>query len=129
MRGSSGRAKKGRVNWGKIDGQGPAERNRVAAEQRKELELDKRTYRTRLKATIPVPDVKSIRDTLELSQSAFADRFGLRLRTVQQWEQGRAIPDSPARLLLYAILEAPDLMFSVARRVERRRARRSRTQV
>jgi len=55
----------------------------------------------------PLPDVKAIRAKLGLSQSVFAQRFGLRVRTVQQWEQGRAVPDRPARILLRVIETAP----------------------
>jgi putative transcriptional regulator len=55
----------------------------------------------------PVPDVRHIREQLGLSQSEFANRFGLSVRTVQQWEQGRAIPDQPARVLLRVIEHSP----------------------
>jgi putative transcriptional regulator len=55
----------------------------------------------------PLPDVKAIRAKLGLSQSAFARRFGFSVRTVQQWEQGRAVPDRPARILLRVIETAP----------------------
>jgi DNA-binding transcriptional regulator YiaG len=43
----------------------------------------------------PLPDIKAIRQKLGLSQSAFANRFGFSVRTVQQWEQGRSVPDRP----------------------------------
>lgn len=62
----------------------------------------------RLVANPPVPDVKAIRKRLGLSQAAFAGRFGLSLRTLQQWEQGRAVPDRPARILLRVIERAPE---------------------
>ena len=55
----------------------------------------------------PVPDVRRIREQLGLSQSEFATRFGLSVRTIQQWEQGRAVPDQPARVLLRVIEHAP----------------------
>ena len=55
----------------------------------------------------PLPDVKAIRAKLKLSQAAFASRFGFSVRTVQQWEQGRAIPDRPARILLRVIEQSP----------------------
>ena len=55
----------------------------------------------------PVPDIKAIRQKLGLSQAAFARRFGFSIRTVQQWEQGRAIPDRPARILLKVIERSP----------------------
>jgi putative transcriptional regulator len=55
----------------------------------------------------PLPDVRALRLRLGLSQAEFAQRFGLSARTVQQWEQGRAIPDRPARVLLRVIAYAP----------------------
>lgn len=62
----------------------------------------------RLVANPPIPDLKAIRRGLGLSQAQFATRFGLSVRTVQQWEQGRAIPDRPARVLLKVIESAPE---------------------
>jgi len=55
----------------------------------------------------PVPNVKAIRHKLGLSQAAFARQFGFSVRTVQQWEQGRAVPDRPARILLRVIETDP----------------------
>ena len=55
----------------------------------------------------PMPDIKAIRQKLGLSQVAFSRRFGFSVRTVQQWEQGRAVPDRPARSLLKVIERAP----------------------
>ncbi len=53
-------------------------------------------------------DVRCIRTDLGLSQSVFAERFGLNVRTVQEWEQGRSVPDQPARVLLWVIKTAPE---------------------
>ena len=55
----------------------------------------------------PVPNVKAIHHKLGLSQAAFAHQFGFSVRTVQQWEQGRAVPDRPARILLRVIETDP----------------------
>ena len=55
----------------------------------------------------PLPDVKAIRKKLKLSQADFARRFGFSVRTVQQWEQRRAVPDRPARILLRVIDQSP----------------------
>jgi putative transcriptional regulator len=55
----------------------------------------------------PLPDVKAIRYKLGLSQAAFARQFGFSVRTLQQWEQGRAVPDRPARILLRVIEASP----------------------
>jgi DNA-binding transcriptional regulator YiaG len=53
-------------------------------------------------------DVKAIRETLGLSQEAFAHRFGLDLATVRNWEQKRSRPDTAARVLLRTIEKEPD---------------------
>ena len=55
-----------------------------------------------------VPRVQAIRRKLGLSQSEFAARFGFSVRTVQEWEQGRAVPDRPARILLTVIEKSPE---------------------
>jgi putative transcriptional regulator len=59
---------------------------------------------------VPTVDVKAVRRRLGLSQAAFATRFGVNLRTVQDWEQGRRRPEGPARLLLAVIERDPDVV-------------------
>ncbi|WP_337875880.1 helix-turn-helix domain-containing protein [Elioraea sp.] len=54
------------------------------------------------------PNVRAIRAGLGLSQSAFAARFGLPVGTVRDWEQGRAVPDQAARVLLRVIEADPN---------------------
>ena len=44
-----------------------------------------------------------------------ADRFGLSSRTVQEWEQGRAVPDRPARVLLKVIEHSPNAVTRALR--------------
>jgi putative transcriptional regulator len=51
--------------------------------------------------------VRRIRQHLDLTQAEFAERFGLSQRTIEQWEQGRAVPDRPARILLAVIERNP----------------------
>ncbi|MFI4987517.1 MAG: helix-turn-helix domain-containing protein [Alphaproteobacteria bacterium] len=51
----------------------------------------------------PEVDVRSVREKLGLSQSAFAAKFGFALRSLQDWEQGRRRPLGPARMLLVMI--------------------------
>jgi putative transcriptional regulator len=57
-----------------------------------------------------IPDVQAIRRKLGLSQSEFAARFGFSVRTIQEWEQGRAVPDRPARILLRVIEKSPKVV-------------------
>ncbi len=54
------------------------------------------------------PDVRLVRERLGLSQEAFAARFHLSLRTVQEWEQQRRVPEGPARVLLQVIDREPE---------------------
>ena len=61
----------------------------------------------------PVPDVEQVRARLGLSQAAFAER--LSIRTVPEWEQGRAVPDQTARVLLKLILDAPEAVARAVR--------------
>lgn len=54
------------------------------------------------------PNVRAIRGRLKLTQPAFARRFGLPVGTVRDWEQGRAVPDQAARVLLRIIEREPE---------------------
>ncbi|HEY8883885.1 MAG TPA: helix-turn-helix domain-containing protein [Chloroflexota bacterium] len=54
------------------------------------------------------PDVRLVRERLGLSQEAFAARYHLSLRTVQEWEQRRRVPEGPARVLLQVIEREPE---------------------
>ena len=45
-------------------------------------------------------DVAAIRKRTGLSQAAFSLRIGVPVATLRNWEQGRRIPEGPARVLL-----------------------------
>lgn len=53
-------------------------------------------------------DVAAIRKRLRLSQNRFAERFGLSVATVRDWEQKRRVPDRIAANLLRVIDHAPE---------------------
>jgi len=57
-----------------------------------------------------VIDVRAIRGRLGLSRSAFAERFGLAVSTVRDWEQGLRRPDPAARVLLLVIARSPGIV-------------------
>jgi len=46
--------------------------------------------------------------------AAFATRYGLNPRTLQDWEQGRAQTDGPARAYLLVILREPRVVERAA---------------
>lgn len=56
--------------------------------------------------------IVAMRRRMKLSRRQFADRFGLDARAVQEWEQGRRVPDRAARVLLTVIDRNPDAVVS-----------------
>jgi putative transcriptional regulator len=58
-------------------------------------------------------EVAPIRKQLGLSQSGFANAFGLNVSTLRDWEQGRRQPDGMARILLAVIDRNPKLVQQV----------------
>ena len=74
----------------------------AAAHARGEISLRAYEY------DVPGPvDVKAIRAKSGLSQSQFARRYGFSLRTLQDWELGRAQPPSAVRAYLTVIDRFP----------------------
>ena len=59
--------------------------------------------REQLRCARRAPDLRRIRMKSGMSQAKFAKAFELSLRTVQDWEQQRFIPDRAARALLRVI--------------------------
>jgi len=59
-----------------------------------------------LRAVRPL-DVAAIRAKTGLSQDRFAHAFQISPHTLRNWEQGRRVPDGPARALLLAIDRDP----------------------
>jgi putative transcriptional regulator len=63
-------------------------------------EADPATYRIHVPSDL---DVRAIRHRANLSQQAFADRFGFTLARIRDWEQGRSKPDGAIRAYLMVI--------------------------
>jgi putative transcriptional regulator len=55
-----------------------------------------------------------IRQSLNLSQAAFAGLMGVSLRTVQDWEQERRQPSGPAKSLLRIAEQHPEVFMGLA---------------
>jgi putative transcriptional regulator len=112
------------IDWSRVGKKSRAEINAEAREEKQRLGLTGRYKRFRAHINgkvyeIPIPDVRAIREQLKLTQSEFAERFHLSQRTIQQWEQHRAMPDMPARILLRAIQRAPEVVAAAAADVYR----------
>jgi len=66
-------------------------------------------------ATAPegaTPEVRDLRRRAQLTQQEFAERLGVPVETIRNWEQGKRAPRGPARALLAVIAHAPDTVFA-----------------
>lgn len=50
------------------------------------------------------------REATGLSQTAFAERYGLPVATLRDWEQGKRVADAAAKQYLRVITEIPDVI-------------------
>ena len=55
-------------------------------------------------------DAAEIRKLTGLSQAAFATQIGVSVATLRNWEQGRRMPDGPARVLLALLRRDPKIV-------------------
>jgi putative transcriptional regulator len=78
---------------------------------------------------IESPDVKGLRESLQLSQADFAAMLGISVKTLRNWEQGRRKPEGPARVLLQIAAKHPEVVREVVRLQARRLADRPVTKV
>lgn len=76
----------------------------------REIKANKSALRTHALVE-PVPP-REIRETLQLSQAAFAALMGVSVRTLQDWEQGRRKPSGPAKALLRIAMQHPEAFIA-----------------
>ena len=63
------------------------------------------------KRSLPDVDVKSERESPDMTQKAFANVLGVSKRTVEVWETGRSTPSPTAKNLIHLISQKPDLVL------------------
>ena len=62
-------------------------------------------------AVVHIPEeinVRRIRKKLNMSQNTFAQYFGVPVKTIQDWEQGRRVPSGAAKNFLFVIDQEPE---------------------
>ena len=64
---------------------------------------------------VETPNVKKIRSNYKLSQPEFAALMGISVRTLQNWEQGRRIPEGAARVLLQVAAKHPEVIWDIVK--------------
>jgi putative transcriptional regulator len=70
--------------------------------------------------SINAPGVKQLRAQYQLSQHGFAALLGISVATLRNWEQGRRVPEGPARVLLQVVARHPDALWDTVRPDSRR---------
>jgi putative transcriptional regulator len=84
-----------------------------------EARQGKRTLRTHAADFRPAPDVTArelvrVRQHLKLSRALFAGYLRTNVRTLENWEQGRAKPNAQAALLINLVKRFPDTVERLA---------------
>lgn len=80
----------------------------------------KRTLRTHAVAYRPAPQVSPqelvrVREELRMSRALFAAYLRTNVRTLENWEQGRARPNAQAALLINLVKRYPDTVQRLAK--------------
>ena len=57
------------------------------------------------------PEIRTVRERLDVSQDEFAIMIGVSTRTLQNWEQGRRQPEGPAKALLTIAARNPSAVL------------------
>ena len=70
--------------------------------------IRRRKLRPSRAMTFKPADIRGIRDSLGKSQTEFAMMIGVSVATLRNWEQGRRIPDGPAKALLRVAAQNPE---------------------
>jgi putative transcriptional regulator len=60
-------------------------------------------------------DIKRVRERYNLTQSEFAALLGISVSTLRNWEQGRRVPEGPARVLLHVAAKHPEAVLDAVR--------------
>ena len=79
----------------------------------------KQTLRTHTVVGGPAPEVTprqlvELRERLQMSRPVFADYLRTNVRTLENWEQGRAKPNAQASLLIHHVAKYPDTVQRLA---------------
>ena len=79
----------------------------------------KRTLRTHAVKAKPVLEISAdeltkVRENMKLSRSLFARYLRTNVRTLENWEQGRAKPNAQAALLIRLVQRYPDTVRRLA---------------
>ena len=96
-----------RTDWARVEAMTDADIARAVAADPDAAPLLTDEQLARMRPVWP-NDIAATRRRLGLSQTEFAAWFGISPGTLRNWEQGRRVPEGPARVLLRVIERDPD---------------------
>jgi len=75
-----------------------------------------RTHAVTTKQIVPpsADELVALRETLHISRAVFADYLRTNVRTLENWEQGRARPNAQAAVLIRMVQRFPDTVKRLA---------------
>jgi putative transcriptional regulator len=86
----------------------------LAAEREGKLTLREHVAEYNPAPQITADELLSLRERLHLSRAVFARYLRTNVRTLENWEQGRAKPNAQAALLIKMVEEFPDTVQRLA---------------
>jgi putative transcriptional regulator len=96
-----------KTDWARVDAMTDEDIARAVADDPDAAPLLTDEQLAAAKVVWPI-DIAATRRRLGLSQTEFAAWFGISPGTLRNWEQGRRVPDGPARVLLRVIERDPE---------------------
>ena len=73
-------------------------------------DADEKEYRV-TRVEVETPDVKAMRQRMEMTQQEFADFLGISVHTLGKWERGERQPEGAARVLLTIVEHEPEAVL------------------
>lgn len=86
----------------------------LAAARQGKMTLRTHTVEYRPAPHVTAADLVSVRENLRLSRALFATYLRTNVRTLENWEQGRAKPNAQAALLIRMVKQYPDTIKRLA---------------
>jgi putative transcriptional regulator len=96
-----------KTDWARVDAMTDEDIARAVAEDPDAAPLLTDEQLAKMRVVWPT-DIAATRRRLGLSQTEFAAWFGISPGTLRNWEQGRRVPEGPARVLLRVIERDPE---------------------
>lgn len=87
----------------------------LEAERKGKITLRKHSVGHKPIAPVSAKELLRLRERLHLSRAVFARYLRTNVRTLENWEQGRAKPNAQAALLIRMVVHYPDTVERLAR--------------